>query len=112
MVSTVNAQNATTSLSTSIVLNHVAPVVTEDIDTEEEAVRNIAMMQEEVSPEAAPIASVALQGFSKVPNVIEDIDTEDEAVRNIAMMQEEISPEAADINVAGNYSASEKTNKY
>lgn len=59
MVSTVNAQNATSganvSYSTSIVLSQrfsKVPVVIEDIDTEDVAVRNMAMLLEEVSPEA------------------------------------------------------------
>jgi hypothetical protein len=59
MVSTVNAQNATSganvNYSTSIVLSQrfsKVPVVIEDIDTEDVAVRNRAMLLEEVSPEA------------------------------------------------------------
>ena len=61
IVSSVNAQNVNVSKSTNIVLSHgfhkVANVI-EDIDTEDIYVRNIAMMQEEVSPET-PETNVA-----------------------------------------------------
>ena len=102
MVSVVNAQNTTTaSASTSIVLSHNVASVIEDVDTEDVA-RNMAMSLEEVSPETAPVMSVALnKGFTKVvASVIEDVNTED-AARNMAMSLEEVSPEAADVNIAG-----------
>ena len=114
MVSAVNAQNTTAaSTSTSIVLSHNVASVIEDVDTEDVA-RNMAMSLEEVSPEAAPVMSVALnKGFTKVvAAVIEDVNTED-AARSMAMSLEEVNPEAAEVNIARNYIAGEKeTVKY
>lgn len=120
MVSAVNAQNTTTAANTSKSVSQsfhkVVASVVEDVNTEDEAVRNMAMSLEEVNPEAAPVMSVALnKGFSKVvAAVIEDVDSEDEKVRNVAMLLEEVSPEAGvETNVAGNYIAGEKgTDKY
>lgn len=113
MVSAVNAQNTSTSLSQDF--HKVVASVIEDTNTGDEAVRNMAMSLEEVSPEAAAVVSVVLkQGFPTIAVVIEDVDTQDVAVRNVAMLLEEVSPEAGvETNIARNYIAGEKgTDKY
>lgn len=112
MISVVNAQNTTASNSTSIVLSHNVPSVIEDVDTEDVAVRNMAMSLEEVNSEVAPVASAALtKGFAKVvASVTEDVEVADAAVRNAAMNLEEVNPEGVETNIAGNYTADKKEN--